>query len=370
MSNEGTQTTPKEQQEAATPKHKEQGTHTPALKPHKSLLDDSEMISLKDSMKEEGFDLSSVEKPKLRRFAAYLKEYENVNAANENYAEAKFAKAASEDVRAVINGRAPQNAKDRDASQEEEPHIEDLKKSQKEALKQFDEETNQRRQKLNEEYEKQQQEFEDNWSNNMPPKYRKPSQKLLYLKSIEKSLASKGEYDQATIIKKEVDEQMKKETKQAQDKLYSDYCIAKSQLQQTHESKMDRFERNRSSERQFLIKQQGEDIERFHKRENVTRRKKMEVNTTSNKYVKRGGLYFSQPIKITPSTEGCLLPPLLTPNEIKQRKTSQTRRIQSSYSRRLRTNPQSAPPELQRDSNSQSQPTFLTSPADDNKQTN
>ena len=69
-----------------------QSSHTHFFKPQKSMLNDQEMISLKDSLKDDNFDLSTVEHEKLPKLVSYLKEYESKNVNDENYSEAKFAK--------------------------------------------------------------------------------------------------------------------------------------------------------------------------------------------------------------------------------------------------------------------------------------
>ena len=228
----------------------------------KSFLNDPECISLRDKLLQE-YDISGVEYEALGHLAVHLREYEHQLALDEKYVEARQINNLSNQVRSdLTNNHNLSHFSSSNSLLNKSGHksSENLKSQSADEtlesrLQQYDQETEQKRKYMLTRNEQNLERFDKYWAEEMPNKYRKPSQNLLSRKMAEKTLAKSGDYENALIIHKEIDELAQKEADIAQENLRKDYKAAKEHLLSKQQNEMNVFDINRYRGRQLLISQ-------------------------------------------------------------------------------------------------------------------
>jgi hypothetical protein len=160
----------------------------------------------------------------LLRLLAHLREYSQDQGLQEKYEEALRARDLADKVRATIQSRTPSRA---GAFDHLTSSSEDFEANWAEQFSAFDEKMSKKRYALKLRHQEQMAEFEREWSEAMPRKYRKPSQNLLQLKAMERSLAISGQYNQAKLIHAEADVVATHEAEGLQANLIRDYRLSK-----------------------------------------------------------------------------------------------------------------------------------------------
>lgn len=116
----------------------------------------------------------------------------------------------------------------------------------------FDQKTSEKLKFLVDQQKKEVEEFQRNWSEVYPIRYRKPSPQYLQLKQIEKSFALSGQYEKARQINLEAEKQGQKEVEAQEKLMLNDYLTAKNKLADKHLSQMKEFQANRNHKMNVL----------------------------------------------------------------------------------------------------------------------
>lgn len=302
-----------------------------------SSSNEAELSSIREQLYSNP-DFSNYSTEKLEEFNSYLREYSTCKGMQEDYDEAIRAKDLSDKILTEISSRSTQIQK-----QSEPPNNFENKKSQllskwQDKINSYDEETEKKRQALKNRHEEETNQFEETWRNEMPRKYRKPTARLLQLKTIEKSYAASGNFIKAKAVHQEVDSMARSEMEAAQSNLNHDYEVAQKRLIEKQRKELERFEESRLHSKQCLLAQQNHEMEAMVNRNKVVHNKAHTINKPRSQlqYASSRILYQSNKKN---NTDDVLLPPLRAPNdpsvkEEQMKKKRETDRVKYQYQRR------------------------------------
>lgn len=308
---------------------------------NKEYINDPDCITLRDKLLENP-DFSEVEDEQLKMLMAHLREYSQDMALKEDYEEAAKASSLLEVTRKEQQERNSR-IHERELDDADKIKREKCEKQWDEKLQNLDEETQAKREAIQNEQNEELDRFEKRWAEDMPRKYRKPSNRLLQLKQIERSLAISGKYDEAKEIHKESEAIAQLEGSQIQNKLITDYRIAREKLMIKFNEDMNLFEKSRAQEREVIECQKRKDLEKFVYREEVQKIKQIESRKGCKE---RSGVikpdYGASVIGINQTKmkfRDNVIPPLFAPNDPKfveeeQRKAREKKRIQDEYQKK------------------------------------
>ena len=293
-----------------------------------SYLKDEECIKLREeNWEKENPDFSDVDGEQLQKFIMHLSEYSNACARKEDYQSAKKAS----DLKLIANnclktgGVTKTRALESNKSDDHVKVVQDVFDKRNKAV---DDEYEKKLKSINEKQDKDRAEFNKKWTETMPNKFRKPSQKLLQLKAIEKTLANSGDFEKAAEIKKQADQLMKKETQEAQNNLVRDYKVALSFKESTYSQERDVLEQWYKSQKSVIAAEYQKEMIIAEKRKNVIEQKDEE----EKKLISRAKP--QTPVIVTPSKgeeklEATLLPPLIPPNDARINELNKKKRSPS-----------------------------------------
>ena len=285
----------------------------------KSLLDDPKCISLRNHF----FASEDYEKYKadeLQLLMEHLREYTAFSASQRDYDEAERSSALYERLKAHLETRGGEEHENDDALSYEE-FVERKQQEFIQELKDFDEITETKRAQLEEKQREETEVFEKRWREDMPPKYRKPSPKLLQLYEFERKLGMTGQFDRAKLAKVETEKQERLEMEQAQRLLIRDYNSAKAQHEREQREERRIFEDTREHWRSVIIARQKVEFEAIANRENVLNKKQGSPKAQRESSLRpqskgpqaAGNAVVYHRENLTGSNR--LLPPLIPPND-------------------------------------------------------
>ena len=285
---------------------------TPQYQTNQPKVDAGEMETYRKNLTENK-DFSEIPDEKLPLLHSYLREYAAKCASEENYDEAEKSSELAEETQKEFNSRKSSSVKSRGADLKE-PNMQEFEKQCKDELDEYDADTDKRLQALSETQNKEKEDFEKKWREEKPQKYRKPSQRLLQLKQIEKTLAGNAEYSRAKAVHQEVEELQNYELQVAQESIIRDYNFASQRLSEKHMKEKENLLSSREHTRVLLETRQASEREaRIH------REKVIKVRASENPRVKPtvGAPAVSRSISRNKDKEidGVLLPPLRAPND-------------------------------------------------------
>jgi hypothetical protein len=223
----------------------------PPVPETKSRLGDAECEALRDALSQAG-DLAGTDTARLRDLHAYLREYAVQCAMNEDFAEARSARALGERVYAELLRRAVRSDDRADlqaAAREREQSRQALWRERFEA---FESESDQARSELIQRHEAERAEFETAWRVEKRREYQRPTSRLLQLKQIERSLAASGEIDRAEHVHAEAQRCAAAAAAEAQERLDRDYLFALERLLDRQRGELARFDAHADDRRQLL----------------------------------------------------------------------------------------------------------------------
>jgi hypothetical protein len=116
-------------------------------------------------------------------------------------------------------------------------------------------------------------EFERHWRVDMPPKYRKPSTRLIELFEIERRLGLQGRFVEAKRAKMETEKLEMEETERAQRLLIREYKIAREQFVMDQKTERQVFEEARAQGEAVIAARQKVERQYFLNRKNVLEQK-------------------------------------------------------------------------------------------------
>ena len=303
-------------------------------------LDDPECIELREQIMDNS-DLSGIENEKLEKLILHLKEYSADCASKRMYDDASISNAMIDYINKELSMRGNEpviNTKLEEDYEKERDKILQRHQDQKQELTQrFDE----KRERLEMKHQNELEDFEALWKDEMPKKYRKASSKLLDLIDKEKRLAKAGKFDDAKLVKKQVDEQEQREVDIAQRQMVKDYKIAKSKLESKQNSEKEAFEQNYIHSLECLNAQQKHDLDVLDNRLNV-------VNQRQEEQAKERPKVVPQHKSSLGTTEGPtrerVLPPLIAPNdeeklaEYRKREAEKRKKSRATTANKTRSN--------------------------------
>ena len=339
----------------------------------KLLINSKNLISIREELLKENsnVNLSDFDIVTLNQLSEHLREYSACCVLQRQYDEAEQANALYERVKDEIqmnNLNKNENCENDRYDDEDIPYSE-LRKAKlqqfKDELENYDRITIKKRQELEEKLLNDIEIFEENWKENMPRKYRKPSSKLIELYEIERKFGLTGQFQEAKKIKSEADKLQSIEMAQAQKRLVHDYTIAKNQFDKQQAKEREIFEDTREHWRSVVIARQKVEMEAIKNRKTVLTVKQTEPKVIKessidqqaklNDQYNNGGAAVYRKENVAP--RDILLPPLLAPNDekmkemkIKEIELQKTRNQQFRANQKLR--------ELEDDSSEKSSPRF------------
>ena len=297
---------------------------------NKSVLDDPNCIAMRNHFYEER-DYEKYSTSELQLLKEHLREYTAHCVCQRDYDEARKSEDLYDSLKLEVDRRG--GAKSPEPQDKDVPY-EELAE-QKEAafrreLSDYDEITKDKRKQLQKKQSEDAEEFERHWREDMPPRYRKPSMKLLQLYEVERKLGITGQFEKAKAAKKETENVEREEMAIAQRTLVRDYTAAKQQFEKEQAEERELFENTRSHWREVIVARQKVEFEAITNRGNV-------LNIKQNPKSSRDGTARG-PKRVPQSSSGGnpsvyhrenfvgtnnrLLPPLIPPNDTRIKEMS------------------------------------------------
>ena len=292
----------------------------------KSMLKDSTCIELRKKLEDDP-DFSEIETDQLIKLISHLREYSQYCAINEKYKRALRAQELGEMSKKELSTRTTKIKQTKDIVDQQNESRSRFEQRWRDNFNNYQNETLEKRDELRKKQAHETRLFERTWAHEMPHKYRKPSQRLLELKQIEKSLAISGEIERANYIHSQVVVQTQKEIDIAQANLIHDYQVARTKHLQKQMQDLNRFEESRESGRQLLeaeykaeqMRMKNRDfVVQTHIKNSILRAKATETPPTRSAGVPKN----------RDATIGALLPKLIAPNDPMLLKHERIRRKQ------------------------------------------
>ena len=272
-------------------------------------------------------DFSQIETDQLNRFISHLREYTQHCAIEGNYEDARRTQNIESQAKSVLEKRTTKIKPTIKIVEDQKESKSNFEQRWRIRFNDYENETAEKREELQRKHAHETRVFERIWAREMPQKYRKPSQRLLQLMQIEKSLAISGEIDRADYVHTQVVNQTQIEIENAQSNLIHDYQIAKSKHLEKQSIEMDRFEQLRSHGKDLLDADYRAEMLRVNHRDLVVQVQVKEsiikAKMDQTPPTRSAGVPKNRDATIT-----SLLPRLIAPNDPHLIKTEKIRRKQ------------------------------------------
>jgi hypothetical protein len=265
---------------------------------------------------------SSLDDATLRQLLVHLREFSPGCGRREEHADAARARELGERIGLELQSR---QATARTGNPVDSPALSDEAfEAQWDAqYAEFDEATEAKRRELAERQQRGMDAFEEKWREEMPRRYRKPSQTLLQLKQMEKSLAVSGQYDRAAKIQREADKLAANEAQLLQATLVRDYRLAKDEQVQKQNAEREKLEKDRARLRTVLDGRKKTELEQRINRQAVIAQKRSEGSKPARERSGNAkpdcGASSSPSVAESVQSKGKIrenaIPPLLAPND-------------------------------------------------------
>ena len=296
-----------------------------------SMMDDPKCISLRKKLMEKE-DFEPVDVDDLNRLISHCREYSQYCAIQEDYAEALRAQALGEHAREELTKRTTKvKSTSQDLERQKETRAE-FEERWKKNRDDYQRETKEKVEQLQAKHEHETRVFEKNWKHTYPQRYRKPSQRLLQLKQIEKSLAVSCEIQRAAQVHEQVEAMTRVEVEKAQAALIRDYQVAKGKHFAKQQEEMQRLLQTREEGRKLMEADfQSEERTLAHRDwvlESKTREALIRARAAETPPTRSSGVP-----KEREARSGTLLPKLMAPNDPQVKENERQRR---SYIREQR----------------------------------
>jgi hypothetical protein len=308
---------------------------------NESYLDDPECNSLRERLCDDPSfeDLDGVT---LQKLLAHLREFSQDRGMREEYADAARASALAEQVRLELSTRHSQ-IPHRDVGVEQRTTDDEFEACWAEKYDQFDAATAAKRRELSDRQQQSMAHFEGLWLSQMPEKYRRPSQALLEMKQIERSLAIAGQYERARAVHEDAAQLAASEAELLQGHLIRDYRLARARRLRRQQAERDKLESDRARLRTVLDAQKKLELEQRANREAVVQERISE--STKAPRERSGaigpdyGASVSGSVELKRRFRENIIPRLLAPNdpdflEEEERRAREKRRQQLEFHKR------------------------------------
>lgn len=279
------------------------------------LTDDPEITSLRNQLLQNP-DFSQVENEKLKRVVSSLREYAFQKGTIAEYDEAEKASELVNQIKQELNDRIPNESNEEELIGGLTSRRNDFESKWQSEIGKYDQETEDKRNALMDKHEIESQEFEKQWNEEMPQKYRKPSSSLLQLKKIEKNLTLSGDYTGAKKVHQEAEALAEHEMQLAQEKLFREYRVAQTRMQARHQKKLELYDQERSQGKILLLSKYKNAKDAIFNRGKVIETKKKETRKSYSQGTTYGPSGTAVLINNYRSDlPDVLLPPLKAPND-------------------------------------------------------
>jgi hypothetical protein len=138
--------------------------------------------------------------------------------------------------REIIRGDPEKSQQIIDAMKEEK------RKAHQSEIESFNSEWAEKESALIEKHRAETEQFEHKWSAQVPNRYRKQSKKLMEMLEVERRLGDIADFDQASMVRKEVDAREQQEVADKQEQLIANYESSKHQLDKDQQAERELFE--------------------------------------------------------------------------------------------------------------------------------
>lgn len=327
-----------------TVRSREQTTSTHKSESRVSYLNDSQCISNREKLASnlENPDFSDISLNDLKKLSAHMKEYQQDRALNEDYVHAREAAQISELIRKELQERN-QNDKSHLISANtpaNETYLTDFEKQWNEKYQIFDNETEKRRNALLNSQKEEMDAFEKKWSEEMPRRYRKPSNQLLELKQTERNFALSGNFDEAERLHADVENLAKQEAEIIQKRIIRDYQKAKLRLSQRLQEELEKYDSSRQTSRKLIDIEKQKAYEREQRRDNVIKEKQRLAEQNSREKSGKISQEFAANVEHEQTNNIMnILPEIVPPNDPKfieedQKRKREKRKQQEEFQRK------------------------------------
>ncbi|OHT05270.1 hypothetical protein TRFO_27023 [Tritrichomonas foetus] len=266
----------------------------------------------------DGTEFSEFTEEELNQVYPHLREYAYQKGSEEDYDEAQKAFQLSENILAELKNRNPNEDREGEIGQKFTSRQNNFEEEWQMKFDDYDENTAVRQKDLDETHEEQRTSFERLWNEDMPRRYRKPSQRLLQIKKIEKSLALSCEFERAKQIHLEAEKLAEEELQLAQANLNRDYEIALQRLLKKQEEEKQSLLETRAHLRNILMSRYEEEKSAVNNRSLVVSTRQQEAqkgyrtSKRRNEPIGTGGTFSGNADR---KLHDVLLPPLRPPND-------------------------------------------------------
>jgi hypothetical protein len=305
-----------EEEERGDEQRSSEDVFVPARSESKSSDMDLEKVK-KDALRRDAYlrrPLNWASLEELTEFITTLEEETTRHIQEQRYIDAKNAKATLDYVMSERDKRTPPVIPFLPTNDDPGMHSANRRIQEwDETIEKFDEETRAKIASMRRFQEKKVEEFELQWSEIMPERYRRPSKKLLDLRENTPILAALGRFDEANAQKQMADRLEIEECQEAQRLLDMDYSKAKRQLMTKFENDLRSFIQNREEQRAIFLARKRDKEESAQNRTLVltnkpttTTTRSLSTNRSHEPANWRKNFFPAEPVK--------RLPPLRPPN--------------------------------------------------------
>jgi len=324
-------------------KEKAYSKSQPWKKEKKTVLDDEWCISMREKLLNNS-DFSILENEDTSRILIHLNIFMSECAQKAEYVLAKRVHQLIEQIREFMKSKKTQNVTAKAPISIDENAIKStIDKEYQDSITALDKDIQNKVETQRMQQEKELAEFETLWKEKMPSKYRKPSQKLLKLKQIERTLAISADFDQARSVHDEAQALAEIEQNEAQRSLMIDYKQAKKSLFEKHQKELSYINEYRRRKQSVLDSNYEKKIDEMNHRKLVIKQKMLE--SMSQPKQRSGTIQDAMNPPLSASLRSInmnidtLLAPLIPPNDevlLKQERSRITKKkkIQSEYQKK------------------------------------
>lgn len=281
----------------------------------KSFLDNSESKILREKLFS-GFRIENFNEHQIELLQKHLQNYYSNSILTRNYDEAekanKYLLSIENYLKTLKRVQTTLTSKN-----EIDSTIENIDMKWKRKIEKFDFETEKHRIQMKERFEKENNELENLWCNEMPKKYRRASPQLIETLQMEKRYALTHQFAEARKLKEKAEKMREQESKMAQKKLNSDYKIAKSKLKSKQDKELEEYNQKKDEERLILNSERDNEITKAKRIKELQLKKPISPQLSNKNQFKKfveADTNLDHHFEIN---EEEILPPLLAPNDEK-----------------------------------------------------
>ena len=257
-------------------------------KKKESLLNDNECIEMREKNWEQS-NLQEYNNDQLQKLFEHCREYASDCATKSDFKSAKRAQQLCEECKAAIVQEIQRSA----MNIEDDLTIDSINEKYEDLYKECDDRYNGKLETLKRRHDKEREKFEEEWREDKPIKYRKPSARILQMNAILKNLIEAGEFDRAEALNHQIEKQHQIETQTQQQQLNHDYEEALQKMNKQQQDEVDQVMLYKQKEIDIISAKKQKDITLMENRNSVLRIKRIEAAKKKERAVSAQGTRFS-----------------------------------------------------------------------------